>query len=85
MILEDSRFVTPGSLPPFATTSSEMEGLSAENNGGESCALTPLRESERNLLQQAIEKTDGNQTQAAKLLQITRDTMRYKLKKHGLS
>ena len=85
MILEDSSFVTSGSLPPFVTTSSELEGLSAENNGGESRALTPLRENERNLLQKALEKTHGNQTQAAKMLQITRDTMRYRLKKYGLS
>jgi transcriptional regulator with PAS, ATPase and Fis domain len=85
MILEDSRFVTPGSLPHFVTTSSVMGGLSVQDAGGESSPLTPLWENEKNLLLQAIERAHGNQTQAAKLLQITRDKMRCKLKKYGLS
>jgi DNA-binding NtrC family response regulator len=36
---------------------------------------------ERSLLVRAIEKTNGNQTQAARLLRVTRDTLRYKMKK----
>ena len=36
------------------------------------------------LVQNALERTGGNQTQAAKLLQVTRDTLRYKMKKYGL-
>ena len=32
----------------------------------------------------ALEKTNGNQTQAARLLRITRDTLRYKMKKFDL-
>lgn len=43
-----------------------------------------LEENERRLVQTALEKTNGNQTQAAKLLQVTRDTLRYKMKKYGL-
>lgn len=39
---------------------------------------------ERALLVQALERTKGNQTQAARLLQITRDTLRYKMKKFNL-
>jgi DNA-binding NtrC family response regulator len=31
-----------------------------------------------------LEKTGGNQTQAARLLRITRDTLRYKMKKFNL-
>jgi transcriptional regulator with PAS, ATPase and Fis domain len=84
MILEDSRFVTLGSLPTLGTTSVEMAELYTQNGGG-SDGLVPLRENEKNLLLQAIRKTQGNQTQAAKLLQITRDALRYKLRKHGLS
>ena len=37
-----------------------------------------------NLLARALEKTGGNQTQAARLLRITRDTLRYKMKKFNL-
>jgi DNA-binding protein Fis len=36
------------------------------------------------LILRALEKTGGNQTQAAKLLKITRDTLRYKMKKFRL-
>ena len=36
------------------------------------------------LLVRALEKTNGNQTQAARLLRITRDTLRYKMKKFNL-
>jgi DNA-binding protein Fis len=43
-----------------------------------------LEDNERHLLVQALEKTEGNQTQAARLLRITRDTLRYKMKKFNL-
>jgi len=84
MILEDSRFVTLGSLPPLGTTSVAMGELSAQTSS-ESGALMSLEENEKKLVLEAIRRTHGNQTQAAKLLRITRDCMRYKLKKFGLS
>jgi transcriptional regulator with PAS, ATPase and Fis domain len=83
MILEESSHITPASLPiaitrpdgPMGTAPAVMEiptdGLSLEDN-------------ERGLLARALEKTDGNQTQAARLLRITRDTLRYKMKKFNL-
>ncbi|MEP6960934.1 MAG: helix-turn-helix domain-containing protein, partial [Acidobacteriota bacterium] len=40
-----------------------------------------LKETERNLVVRALEKTGGNQTRAAKLLGITRDMLRYRMKK----
>jgi DNA-binding NtrC family response regulator len=43
-------------------------------------ALEPL---EFELARQAMERTHGNLTQAAKLLDISRDQLRYKLKKSG--
>ena len=43
-----------------------------------------LEDVERQLLQQALEQANGNKTKAAKLLRISRDTLRYKVKKHGL-
>ncbi|MBW7904052.1 MAG: sigma-54 dependent transcriptional regulator [Phycisphaerae bacterium] len=39
---------------------------------------------ERNLLTQALERTGGNQSHAARLLHLTRDRLRYRLQKHGL-
>ncbi len=82
MILEDSSFITPASLPlgdggdssfPPATRVQPFpnEGVS-------------LEDSERDLIARALEKTNGNQTQAARLLRITRDTLRYKMKKFNL-
>ncbi|MDR3701628.1 MAG: sigma 54-interacting transcriptional regulator [Candidatus Sulfopaludibacter sp.] len=84
MILEESSMITPPSLPiaisrpdpnyavvPIAMTEIPTDGLSLEDN-------------ERNLLARALEKTNGNQTQAARLLRVTRDTLRYKMKKFNL-
>jgi len=84
MILEESALITPPSLPiaisrPEAgpalvvpiTPEIPSDGLSLEDN-------------EKNLLFRALEKTNGNQTQAARLLRITRDTLRYKMKKFNL-
>lgn len=45
----------------------------------------PLHELERVALLQALEKTHYNQSQAAKLLKISRDTLRYRMKKHALT
>jgi transcriptional regulator with PAS, ATPase and Fis domain len=83
MILEESALITPASLPiaisrpdtgapaEGAATQIPTEGLSLEEN-------------ERGLLARALAKTGGNQTQAARLLRITRDTLRYKMKKFNL-
>jgi transcriptional regulator with PAS, ATPase and Fis domain len=84
MILEESTLISPSSLPisisrpdgsgggvPTPRPEIPTEGLSLEDN-------------ERMLLARALEKTNGNQTQAARLLRITRDTLRYKMKKFNL-
>lgn len=43
-----------------------------------------LYEIEKQLIVQAFQKTNNNQTHTAKLLGISRDTLRYKLKKYGI-
>ena len=43
-----------------------------------------LEELERGLLVQALERAGGNQTQAAQLLGINRDQVRYRIEKFGL-
>ena len=43
-----------------------------------------LYDIEKQVIINALEKVKHNQTQAAKLLGITRDTLRYKIKKYGL-
>ena len=44
-----------------------------------------LEELERHLLLQALERAGGNQTQAAQLLGINRDQVRYRIEKFGLA
>lgn len=41
-------------------------------------------EFEKRLISEALERVGGNQTQAAHILQISRDKLRYKIAKHGL-
>jgi DNA-binding NtrC family response regulator len=43
-----------------------------------------LEEQERLLLVSALERAGGNQSQAARILHISRDRMRYKMSKHNL-
>jgi PAS domain S-box-containing protein len=84
MILEESSMITAASLPiaisrpdgdavheAAASVAAPVDGMSLEDN-------------ERSLLVRALEKTNGNQTQAARLLRVTRDTLRYKMKKFNL-
>ena len=85
MILEDTAHIRPTSLP-VAVRGAELPAaaagaMQANTTGGDAMSLV---EQERRLLVQALEKTAGNQTQAARLLRITRDTLRYKMKKFNL-
>jgi DNA-binding protein Fis len=43
-----------------------------------------LADVEKNLLIKALNKARGNKTQAAKILSITRDALRYKIKKWNI-
>ncbi len=44
-----------------------------------------LADAERRLIRDALAKTSGNQSEAARLLRIGRDALRYKMKKYGLA
>jgi two-component system, NtrC family, response regulator AtoC len=84
MILEDTAYIRPASLPIVVRGADPSMAASAgmpASLGGDAMSLV---EQERRLLVQALEKTSGNQTQAARLLRITRDTLRYKMKKFNL-
>jgi DNA-binding NtrC family response regulator len=80
-ILEDSEFVTTVHLPvdliggPLKAASGN--GIVLPQNG------VSLENVEFELAKQAMNRAKGNLTQAAKLLDISRDQLRYKLKKAG--
>ncbi|MDE3171684.1 MAG: sigma-54-dependent Fis family transcriptional regulator [Gemmatimonadota bacterium] len=43
-----------------------------------------LEQIERAFISQALDRTNGNKTQAARLLGLSRDTLRYRLEKYGI-
>lgn len=82
-ILEDGEVVTTAHLP-----SDLVVGAGSEEGRSPSGILLPqsgipLADVEVELARQAMARTGGNLTQAARLLDISRDQLRYKLKKSG--
>jgi DNA-binding NtrC family response regulator len=78
-----------GEEPPTTAERSVPAGVSAPasapaSGSGVPPSGTDLEQWERTLIEQAMRESDGNQTRAAARLGITRDTLRYRLKKHGL-
>ena len=84
MILEESSYITAASLPSSIGQGQRAMATSAGATQPFPVEGMSLEDSERLLLVRALEKTNGNQTQAARLLRITRDTLRYKMKKYNL-
>ncbi|MCS6886221.1 MAG: sigma-54 dependent transcriptional regulator [Acidobacteriota bacterium] len=85
MILEESDLITLKYLPrgiacDFSTLSTEPDKGFVLPPGG-----VKLEEVELSLVRQAMERSNGNQTRAAELLGISRDQLRYRLKKIGLA
>jgi DNA-binding NtrC family response regulator len=64
--------------------SGEGGGLAAPSLAADPDKDLSLEEQERLLLLSALERAGGNQSQAARLLRISRDRMRYKMSKHHL-
>ncbi|MBI4391910.1 MAG: sigma-54-dependent Fis family transcriptional regulator [candidate division NC10 bacterium] len=70
-------------LPHEIAVSQGWGGGLLSRLGGDSTPVT-LAEVERRLIEEALAATRGNQVRAAKRLGITRDTLRYRVKKFGL-
>jgi PAS domain S-box-containing protein len=83
MILEEGSLIAPPSLP-IAISRPDASALPVPASMDIPTDGLSLEDNERSLLARALEKTNGNQTQAARLLRITRDTLRYKMKKFNL-
>ncbi|MDX2179987.1 MAG: sigma 54-interacting transcriptional regulator [Bryobacteraceae bacterium] len=77
MILEDGSRIGVASLA--------LDVTGRETKGPAFGEIWPLAAQERDLLERALAAAGGNRTQAARLLSITRDTLRYKMKKYGLT
>jgi two-component system response regulator AtoC len=89
MILEETALITAPSLPlSISPSAPSFSGSFIAAAAAEPLAVLEdglsLEDNERHLVVRALEKTAGNQTQAARLLRITRDTLRYKMKKFNL-
>jgi DNA-binding NtrC family response regulator len=99
MILEDEPYLRPVYLPfsvgesggrTLFERTSPADGGRALPNGRALPRLyipeggTSLEEVEHSMVELAMNQCNGNQTNAAKLLDISRDALRYKLKKFGL-
>jgi DNA-binding NtrC family response regulator len=83
-VLESGDAVLPEHLPRAILNKDEVP--TATGGTGFSLPATGLSldEVERSLIAQALEMSGGNKTKAAKLLDLTYDTLRYQIKKFGL-
>ncbi|MBF8261011.1 MAG: sigma-54-dependent transcriptional response regulator [candidate division NC10 bacterium] len=84
MILEDTGDLLPGHLPPEIGPVAASPSLLVPTFQLPEAGVV-LEEVEREFVRQALELTRGNQTRAARLLGLTRDELRYRVKKFGLN
>ncbi|MDT4966102.1 MAG: two-component system, NtrC family, response regulator AtoC [Acidobacteriota bacterium] len=86
LILEDDDLITTKYLPPGIAAGTTPGSSAGRQMGGDVAFPLPaegvlLEEVEMSLVRQAIAQSGGNQTRAAELLGISRDQLRYRLKK----
>jgi len=84
MVLEDADRIQCASLQISSNGHRTLEAPPATAGATDEPFHTSLEEAEKTLLTRALQKSGGNQTRAAGLLGITRDTLRYKMKKFNL-
>jgi len=85
LILEDADKITTEYLPGGLLAPSRLAQAPAADAASTRFVLPSegisLDEAELSFVRQAIERSGGNQTRAAELLGISRDQLRYRLKK----
>jgi DNA-binding NtrC family response regulator len=85
VVLESGDKLLPDHLPKEIIFRKGAIGAAAAGHGiSLPDAGLSLDDVEKNLILQALEKSGGNKTQAAKLLGITYDSLRYQIRKFGL-
>jgi DNA-binding NtrC family response regulator len=77
MVLDPGPLIQPGSLILDQLSAPAASGDEAEDDAG----IVPLEEMERRLVERAMQAAGNNQTRAAQLLGVSRDQLRYRLKK----
>jgi DNA-binding NtrC family response regulator len=89
MILEDNDSIDVPHLPiRVSEPQSSLKKMETSKNGLDfrmPKTGISLEYVEKELIRQALQYAGGNKTKAARLLEITRDTLRYKVKKYSLS
>jgi DNA-binding NtrC family response regulator len=86
LILEDTDQITTEYLPGSLLLPPSVQSSSGPNTHDTAPFVLPdegisLDEAELSFVRQAIQRSGGNQTRAAELLGISRDQLRYRLKK----
>jgi transcriptional regulator with PAS, ATPase and Fis domain len=80
MLLEDTDMLQPSSIQ-FASARAPRSAPHPPQRSYTAATDLSLRNSERTLIVQALEKAGGNKTKAAGLLGISRDILRHRMKK----
>jgi DNA-binding NtrC family response regulator len=83
VILHHGKTLTLEHLPPEFDTTTATEAIPTGNFSLPPNGLS-LDELEREMISQALDRTQGNRSHAARLLGLTRDTLLYRIKKHAL-
>jgi two-component system response regulator AtoC len=83
LILETSEKIELENLPPEITSYSQANSVSKLVDHFPAEGIS-LKEVERDLISKALARANGNQSRAAELLGISRDTLRYRMQKFGL-
>jgi two-component system response regulator AtoC len=83
MVMAGGRTIELEDLPPALQEAQAQTSPLLPDDGALSIKEASRR-LERELIRRALEKTGGNRTQAAKLLEISHPALLYKIKEYGL-
>jgi DNA-binding NtrC family response regulator len=81
-----SEWIDVRDLPDYLRSVNDpsAEAISSIDTNRETDALPSLDEQERRLVLEALSQSNGNQSEAARILKIGRDALRYKMKKFAI-